>query len=661
MVKFVFSLIIMFIILPLIRSSFVIGDDGTGVGGQPGLEITISKEGIYDFVFRDTQPWAVAFIDSLEIPPFSSTVDFGLGKAQIDLDNFVIEDFVFFTDDLIQTRPSDNGLLLKGSGASIVISLEYRIKLLTPPYTYLSGDARISVDDFEMLVSASESIIEDTSDTSCPNGEEMGACGYSPKFIFDELSIALNGFSIEFIGFSSSLLQAIVDILDDLLIPFMTSFVSTAVTEALNEFFANRDLSMDAVYWYDGRAPGMSGQSKFVLGYAADMIFEDDYLVMQTYSVGVYGEKKNSVMETSVVPSYDPQPLPYAMFSSDMGYTISIDSINSVLYNVFHNANEQWSPMKGTFDTVSCVPTRNGCNDDDGNWTGGYSSSYVIQNNLGRDIDHPGSPFAPLFTTRYWQQSLPDLYSICSECYIDVSYTWQTVDGTPVVPEAIMRVDGFDVTYSDLYLIINVVQVSDGSSVASIGFETNLKTDAILWSDHAYVNFIQSITGIDVNLLSIIECQSNSDIGDNFRGNDSDYSCGVNDSEWTLLLNILSSVFLDSLFSTPFMQQSHGMLFFLKLPMSHFFSCTVQDEGVYYVPSGGYAYVSCNISECMCQELGFDDFSRNDDGTVYCVKQSVGGYAYVSCNISECMCQELGFDDFSRNDDGTVYCVKQSV
>ncbi|GKT32392.1 hypothetical protein ADUPG1_006562 [Aduncisulcus paluster] len=632
-------------------------------------------------------------MNSLQIPDFSTNVDFGVGKASISLTDFTVESFAFFPDeDVLVSNLPPNQINMNASGANIVASVDYNIKLLTYPYSSLVGAARLTVGELGAFASASIGISPDYSDVSCdvlvsnlpPNQINMNAsganivasvdyniklltypysslvgaarltvgelgafasasigispdysdvscgkeaCGYLPDINIDTLKLELDDIHIDFIGDVNPILEMIKDVLQSSLIPFLSSTLSNAIAEYISSQGIHDVLGLNSSYHFDT-------YNVFNLGFAQAAYVGPSYFTLPTFAVGCFGKTANDkIREDSVDPTYNPpSSLPYDMFSSELSFTISDSSVHSIFYNSLHNSNASWSDLKGTFTNVACISTRDGCFDSDGNYSGGYSSQYLIRNNLGIDIDNPPSDLSPIFTSHFWMTIIPDLYSLCSNCYIDIGFTFQTIDGVPVVPDISTRLDGMDLAYDDMEIVLSLYQVDSGDSVASVGLTIDLATLGIMWSDHAYINFLQTVESVTAKKISsciepnqqqLVDSDTNTDNfnTDSVLVRDPEVLCaGVTLTEWEMLAYTLSVAFLDEMFTTTFMQQERGFNYLTRMPLGFYFVCTFADESIYYMPDDGCTVVSVNFSECACDVKAFDDKSRNEDGTVYCLQ-----------------------------------------
>ncbi|GKT29904.1 hypothetical protein ADUPG1_014868 [Aduncisulcus paluster] len=493
---------------------------------------------------------------TLDIPNYSTTFDFGIGKASVALNTFVLTSYSFFPQDqiLMSTEPSINGLFTSLTGAAMDLTVAYEIKLLTYPYSELSGSAEVSIQGLGAILTVTFEEAPDTSDLTCNNGKD--ACGYDISFSLEQFTLALDQLNLYFLGASSPILEAVADILDSSLIPFFVSELSRLVEQKIvndaSKVFSNFGLNdpygfYEHIYWY--------------LGIAHGLVMADNCIVIPAFSICAVGSS-DAERETTVDPSYDPTPsLPYNSFDSQFELTISLSSIATVFYNTIHNANDIFSGWKATFDTVACVSTRYGCYDSKKEqWTGGLSSQDVVRNNMGRNINAPPSSLSPLFTTEYWQTSFPDLSSICSSCYIDVSYTFNTIDNEPTVPVLTMDIDGLTAEYLGFVLVVDFVDVISGDLILSSTFSADITTKSIAWSDHAYVNFLQSVSS--VGNIVIESCSSESSVVDfdgNMRNNDTSKNrilnngnsvvidqCGMGLDDWNSFLHIISTVFLNA-------------------------------------------------------------------------------------------------------------------
>ncbi|GKT35849.1 hypothetical protein ADUPG1_008921 [Aduncisulcus paluster] len=626
----VLSLLLFFCFCFFPRSTcvFVAGNDGNG-GGQAGVLITFTVNGIYDIFFNGLEPWFDSFMGTFDIPDFSTTVDFGVGKASVSLLNFQVVSYNFFPGDkvIVSTIPSENAVFVEMSGAGVALSLDYDVKLLTYPYTDMNGSASLSIGDAGIITTISVTSELDSSDLSCNNGFQ--GCGYLPLITTPELEVHMNNIALKFIGDASPVLQMIADLVSSAIVPFLSSAISDEIMKFINNNHMDPDMGL-----YSPKYLSMDNRSKYYFGYAQSFIFGDSFIVLPMIGISTFGNTPGED-DAAVYPDFNPSNLPYAAFSSSIQFTIAFDAIKAVFYNTIYNSNEYFSDWKGTFDTIACVSTEDGCVDSDRNWNGDQSSAYVIQHNLGRDIDQPPSNFSPLYTTRYWSDLLPDLYSLCSNCYIDFTYTFNTVDYVPTVPDISMRVDGLDIVYHDFYIIVDIVQVDDGSSVASVGISVDIIADAIVWSDHAYINFLQSV--MDFENLSIESCA----IPTLEYGN-TDKECIMGSAEWLPFVKLMSTLFLDDMFQNTFKQSWRGWSWFNRMPLAYWYVCTTKEEEVYYAPKGSSLHRSLFGSE-----YDEDVINTHDE------------YIIVSAEFDEYICCGWDFDGSSRNPDGTCYCVSQ--
>eukprot|EP00764_Aduncisulcus_paluster_P008450 gnl/Carplike_NY0171/27544_a54088_70.p1 GENE.gnl/Carplike_NY0171/27544_a54088_70~~gnl/Carplike_NY0171/27544_a54088_70.p1 ORF type:complete len:115 (-),score=20.97 gnl/Carplike_NY0171/27544_a54088_70:180-524(-) len=96
-------------------------------------------------------------------------------------------------------------------------------------------------------------------------------------------------------------------------------------------------------------------------------------------------------------------------------------------------------------------------------------------------------------------------------------------------------------------------------------------------------------------------------------------SCGVDLSVWQTLVNVLGKVFLDNFFQITFKQNKHCFQYINRIPIGWWLVSTFKEEEVYYDPDGEYLILSAELDETDCEPKCFDDRSRRDDGTTYCV------------------------------------------
>ncbi|GKT26707.1 hypothetical protein ADUPG1_013450 [Aduncisulcus paluster] len=588
-------------------------------GGQPGTMMTFSIQSLRDVLFLGAQPYFDSFMSSFQIPDFEEQFTFGLGKADVKFENFSINSYNFFPDEyvVIDSLPSVNGIFVEASHAAASVSLDYSIRLLTYPYSSLVGSASLSVGNMALEGSAVAGITPDTKDTTCcdqsyvnDDDSECVSCGYIPTMTINDLKIDISDIIITYIGDVDPILEMITDLIETALGPFL----STSLSKALMIFINHEDPSS---YFGLLTPKPIRTSNKFYLGYAQNMIVGANYFVIQTYSVNVNGGN-NLTREQHLWPDYDPPSLPYDMFSAEMSYTISLDSIESLFYNTLVYLNDDWNKSRATFDTIACVITRDGCYTKDGG-PGGHSSSYVIQHNLGRSMDDPPSPLSPFFTTPYYEHSIPDLYSLCSNCYIDIMYTYNTIDNVPTVPTISMRLDGFDLVYSDMHIVIDIVDADTGDITTSLELSVDIATQGIVWSDHAYINFLQSVGSVSNGRLEICSAPSSPS-----STSSSSSSCAdIELSEWMSLVSIISNLYLDASFGQTFRQQYYGFNYQTRLPLAYFHTCVSDDEETWYNPDDSYVVVSFNLVACACNEFLFDDQSRDDNGEVYCIPQDI--------------------------------------
>ncbi|GKT17617.1 hypothetical protein ADUPG1_011143 [Aduncisulcus paluster] len=572
----------------------------------------MTTDAMNELIFLGLEPWFDDFMGTFSIPDFSTTLDFGVGKASISLNNFDITSYSFFPSDEVSfnTIPSENLIFLQCTNAGAVATVDYDVKLLTYPYSRLSGSAQMSIGDFGLITSLEITKVPDYDDTTChPDAE---ACGYLPEVLLPDFKLVLQDVVLTFIGDTDPILEMISDLIDSAFIPFLTNIISASIVEYWKEN------PMSAYFGlYSGYYLTNDSEELFLPGYAQAMIIGDGYMVFPMYSMCISGDTSLE-QDNSVFSGYNPPAdLPYAAFDTELQFTVALDNVRQVFYNTINNANKWFNGWQATFDTIACVPTRNGCQTSS-RWTGGDTSAYVIQNNLGRDIDNPPSSLSPLFTSRYWEEILPDLYALCPNCYIDINTTFQTPDGVPAVPSISMRLDGLDLVYSDYLIKLNMVHVDDGSSVASVDFSFDLSTDCIVWSDHAYFNFLQNVATIDG--LTIESCSNSTEADSDHYYSDSD-TCGIDISSWNTLVNVLLKVFLDNFFQVTFKQDKRCFQYVNRIPIGWWYVSTIKNEEVYYMPDNDCFILTAEFDECDCEPKCFDDKSRRDDGTTYCISQ----------------------------------------
>ncbi|GKT33417.1 hypothetical protein ADUPG1_007335, partial [Aduncisulcus paluster] len=76
---------------------------------------------------------------------------------------------------------------------------------------------------------------------------------------------------------------------------------------------------------------------------------------------------------------------------------------------------------------------------------------------------------------------------------------------------------------------------------------------------------------------------------------------------------------------TTFMQHRRSFVFFNRMPLGWWYICTTKNEEVYYMLAhddiDDCIIVTGDFDECPCVPTCYDDASRLDDGTVYCISQ----------------------------------------
>ncbi|GKT33078.1 hypothetical protein ADUPG1_007093, partial [Aduncisulcus paluster] len=193
-------------------SVYFAGKQEENYGGVPAVAMTFTIDGLRSYILKEIQPFFDDIMGSFDFPDFTTTLDFGIGKASVSLLNFCINSYNFFPEEniILATYPNEQLLSLQASNAGVKASVDYDVKLLTYPYSHMDGSASLSIGNFGVIGAASAEALPDWDDQTCGNV----ACGLVPGINLEQFDIKMDDVVIEFIGDSDVILETIANLLD---------------------------------------------------------------------------------------------------------------------------------------------------------------------------------------------------------------------------------------------------------------------------------------------------------------------------------------------------------------------------------------------------------------------------------------------------------------
>ncbi|GKT27274.1 hypothetical protein ADUPG1_013730 [Aduncisulcus paluster] len=583
--------------ISVIFRNFIIPVDTAIALPHESLRCTITREGLYDFVEVGLEPSIDYDAESLQIPDQSIPFTMGITKGVIDFKNFNVESFTFFEDDetLIAISGADNSLLLDLYDAGVIISVDYKFKLTTFPYTETSGSAVISVEGLDFQVSLTVEVVPDDTDQSCfdndslPSIEEILAmnqdddeyCGYNVSITLKTFVVNIEYFDIQYIGDVNPMIEALTTILSDTLVVIFDEVISTYAVDLINASLVHS--ASPSEYLYN------NSETYFELAGSPTIKFTDTYAVVPFASAhtqrvnGTY-DNPNKYLAPFML---EDDPMIYPTFpdviaGNDINLFVGAGIIDNAFYQQLVNNRSHWESMNvftGTKTKTACASERNGCGAS-GEYERISSSSVIFE------------------SSSYAVFNIPELNS-CDGCDLEVDWLLADPNVDPVVPYIeSFEVDGFVLVYEDLNVNIRGVD-SDGNKFFEIPFITTLEFKGIIISDHVFVNIMQGF-------------QSVREISYSGTGDPSMLDA------WTHILAITSSGYLQPFISNYFEQR---FAWFVNLPVGNFFSCSFKNEELYYSPEGKYLTLTMDIDMCNCDRSCWKDGScRNDARELTCIQ-----------------------------------------